>query len=143
MNMIICFLYQAPTIENLVFLSDCSFDVESLVKMENTVLKMLDFNISVFTSYHFASRIALAAKMTEKEQTFMFYLLGNDNVPHISYLHTYLSSYLFIYPSTFIHECSSINLSICLLIFQLIQSFTLENSHQAFRSFCYISSTGI
>ena len=71
--------------------------VESLVKMENTVLKMLDFNISVFTSYHFASRIALAAKMTEKEQTFMFYLLGNDNVPHISYLHTYLSSYLFIY----------------------------------------------
>ena len=90
---------QAPTIENLVFLSDNSFDVESLVKMESTVLKMLDFKISVFTSYYFASRIALAAVMTEKEKTFMFYLLGNLNVSNCS------SIYLF----TRLFTCVSIN----------------------------------
>ena len=169
--MIIYFLlYQAPTIENLVFLSDSSFDVESLVKMENTVLKMLDFNISVFTSYHFASRIALAAKMTEKEQTFMFYLLGDNNVSHISsiYLSTYLGClsfnlstcliifqfiYMPIYLSIYLYAYLSFNLSVCLFIFQFIcmpiyLSIDLVLLirmilNVAFRNFYYISSTGI
>ena len=67
--------------------------------MESTVLKMLDFKISVFTSYYFASRIALAAVMTEKEKTFMFYLLGDLNVSNGS------SIYLF----TRLFTCVSIN----------------------------------
>ena len=69
-------IWQAPTIENLVFLSDNSFDIESLVVMEHTVLKMLDFNVSVHTSYYFGTRLALAAQMTEKEKSFMFFLIG-------------------------------------------------------------------
>ena len=44
--------------------------------MEHTVLCMLDFKVSVRTSYYFATRLALAAEMTEKEQSFMFFLLG-------------------------------------------------------------------
>lgn len=73
---------QSPTIENLVHLADSSFDTESLVNMEHTVLCMLDFKVSVHTSYYFATRLALAAEMTEKEQSFMFFLLG-------MYVHVY------------------------------------------------------
>ena len=59
-----------------MILADSSFDTESLVNMEHTVLCMLDFKLSVRTSYYFATRLALAAEMTEKEQSFMFFLLG-------------------------------------------------------------------
>ena len=67
---------QAPTIENLVLLADSSFDVEALVNMEHTVLRMLEFKVSVHTTCYFAARLALAARMSEKEHRFMDFLLG-------------------------------------------------------------------
>ena len=57
-------------------LSDKSFDIESLRIMEHTVLKMLDYRVSVHTSYYFGTRLALASQMTEKEKSFMFFILG-------------------------------------------------------------------
>ena len=66
---------KAPTVENWVFLSDNSFTVEALVAMEDVVLQALDFRISVHTSHFFAHRLALAASMTDKEQSYATMLL--------------------------------------------------------------------
>lgn len=69
--------------------------------MEHTVLCMLDFKVSVHTSYYFATRLALAAEMTEKEQSFMFFLLGMYDVYFIQTIldgHSELRS-LFFYAS--------------------------------------------
>ena len=59
-----------------MLLADSSFDIEALVNMEHTVLRMLEFKVSVHTTCYFASRLALAAKMSEKEHKFMDFLLG-------------------------------------------------------------------
>ena len=66
---------EAPTVENWVFLSDNSFTVEALVAMEDVVLQALDFRISVHTSHFFLHRLALAAHMTDKEQSYATLLL--------------------------------------------------------------------
>jgi hypothetical protein len=63
-----------------VHLADSSFEIDALVNMEHTVLRMLDFKISVHTSYYFASRLKMAGSMTDKEHSFMVFLLGTPSV---------------------------------------------------------------
>jgi hypothetical protein len=66
---------EAPSIENLIYLSDNGFNTESLINMEMMILKMLNFKVTIHTSYYFATRLALAAQFSEKEKGFMLYLL--------------------------------------------------------------------
>jgi hypothetical protein len=66
---------QAPPIENLVFLSDYCFECESVIKMEQKVLKLLGFNLAVPTRYTLVPRFALAANLTAKENELMNLIL--------------------------------------------------------------------
>lgn len=80
---------EAPSIENLIYLSDNGFNTESLINMEMMILKMLNFKVSIYTSHHFATRLALAAHFSEKEKEFMLYLLEislyDFNLSHENY----------------------------------------------------------
>ena len=66
---------ECPTAESWVFLSDNSFSMEALTAMENVVLQALDFRISVHTSYYFMHRLAIAARLTDKERSYATMLL--------------------------------------------------------------------
>lgn len=76
--------------------------------MEHTVLCMLDFKVSVRTSYYFATRLALAAEMTEKEQSFMFFLLGTyAYVQTVSYVGHDDCTTKFIFNAVSLTSCKS------------------------------------
>lgn len=64
-----------PLVENLVSISDFCFDDEALISMEQTIIKLLEFDLIIPTRVFFARRYSRIAKMNDKEFEFVLLLL--------------------------------------------------------------------
>ena len=63
-----------PMVENLLFVSDYCFDAETLIAMEQRLIKLLGFRPLIPTRHYFAGRFGRAAACSDKEQSLASYL---------------------------------------------------------------------
>ena len=72
----------APEVRDFVYITDKAYSKEEILKMEATILSILDFNICTPSSYRFLERFAKIAKVSSKQFSLAQYLI---ELPLIEY----------------------------------------------------------
>lgn len=72
----------APEVRDFVYITDKAYTKEEILKMENTILTSLDFNITTSSAYRFLERFAKFGDLDAKQMNLSRYLI---ELPLIEY----------------------------------------------------------